>query len=177
MKQDYLMIGEIVKPQGIRGELKVRSLSDDPARFEELTSVFLEMNGQRTERTVLKARVQGQDVYLTLQDVPDRNAAELLRGATLWVDRDHARVLSEDEVFIADILGARAVDTKGNPIGVLREVMPCASADIFCFETEDGSLMVPALKTVLLDINVEEGIITLDEDRLSEVGLYEGRHS
>ena len=177
MKQNYLMIGEIVKPQGIRGEVKVRPLTDDPARFLDLETVFLEEKGQRRECPVVGARVQGEEVYLRLRGCEDRNAAELLRGVTLWVDRAHARELQEDEMFIADILGASAVDTQGNPIGTLREVMPCASADIFCFDTLKGTLMVPALKTVLLEVDGEAGRIVLDENRLSEVGLYEDRHS
>ena len=107
-----------------------------------------------------------------LEGVRDRNAAEAMRGVKLWVDRAHARELGEDEVYIADILGAEACDTQGNRVGTLREVLTPGGVD-----TPTGTLMAPALKTVLLELDAEGGRIVLDEKRLEEVGLYEDRRS
>ena len=112
-----------------------------------------------------------------LEGVRDRNAAEALRGVKLWVDRAHARELGEDEVYIADILGAEAYDTQGGRVGTLREVLTPGGVDVFVFDTPTGTLMVPALKTVLLELDAENGKIVLDEKRLEEVGLYEDRRS
>lgn len=177
MKQPYLLLGEIVRPQGIRGEVKVRHYTNSPDRFYDLETVYLSQNGGYTPIAVTSARVQGEDVYLTLEGVADRNAAEKLRGVSLWIDRANARELGEDEVFIADILGARAVDTQGNALGVLREVLTPGGVDVFVFDTPTGTLMVPALKTVLKTIDADQGLIVLDETRLEEVALYEDRHS
>jgi 16S rRNA processing protein RimM len=89
------------------------------------------------------------------------------------VDRAHARPLPEDEVFIADILGAKAFDTKGNPVGVLKDVLTPGGVDVFVFKTPKGTLMTPGLKDVLQEVNVEEGRIVLNEVRLAEVSLYQ----
>ena len=177
MKQDYLLLGEIVRPQGIRGEVKVKHYTDDPERFYDLETVFLRRGESYLPIEVLEARVQKDDVYLLLDGVSDRNEAEKLRGSQLFVDRANAKELDEDEVFIADILGAKAYDTKGNEIGVLKDVLTPGGVDVFVFKTPKGNLMMPALKTVLLELNAEEGRIVLDENRLSEVALYEDRHS
>ena len=177
MKQDYLLLGEIVRPQGIRGEVKVRHYTDDPERFYDLDVVFLKRGESYDEMTVTDARVQGDDVYLKLEGIDDRNEAEKLRNIQLWVDRDNAVELGEDEVFIADILGAKAYDTKGNEIGVLQDVLTPGGVDVFVFKTKKGTLMTPALKEVLLVMDAEEGRIVLDEAKLEEVGLYEDRHS
>ena len=123
------------------------------------------------------ARVREDDVFLMLEGVRDRNAAEALRGVKLWVDRAHARELGEDEVYIADILGAEAYDTQGGRVGTLREVLTPGGVDVFVFDTPTGTLMAPALKTVLLELDAEGGRIVLDEKRLEEVGLYEDRRS
>lgn len=126
----------------------------------------------------LRARACAEDdVFLMLEGVRDRNAAEALRGVKLWVDRAHARELGEDEVYIADILGAEAYDTQGNRVGTLREVLTPGGVDVFVFDTPTGTLMAPALKTVLLELDAEGGRIVLDEKRLEEVGLYEDRRS
>ena len=177
MKQEYLLLGEIVRPQGIRGEVKVRHYTDDPERFYDLDVVFLKRGETYEEMTVSDARVQGDDVYLKLEGIDDRNEAEKLRGVQLWVDRENAVELGEDEVFIADILGAKAFDTKGNPVGVLKDVLTPGGVDVFVLKTPKGTLMFPALKEVLLEMNADEGRLVLDENKLEEVALYEDRHS
>lgn len=177
MKQAYLLLGEIVRPQGIRGEVKLKHYTDDPERFLELETVYRQEGENYVPMTVTGARVHKDDVYLTLKGVEDRNDAEKLRGLKLWIDRAHARELGQDEVFIADILGAKAYDTKGTELGALKEVLTPGSVDVFVFDTPKGTLMVPALKTVLLTLDAENGRIVLDENRLSEVALYEDRDS
>lgn len=177
MKHEYLLLGEVVRPQGIRGEVKLKHYTDGPERFLELETVYREERGAYAPISVTGARVNGDDVYLTLEGVDDRNAAERMRGVKLWVDRAHARPLSQDEVYIADILGAKAYDTKGAEIGTLKEVLTPGGVDVFVFETSRGTLMTPALKTVLLTLDAENGKIVLDEERLKEVGLYEDRDS
>lgn len=177
MKQEYLLLGEIVRPQGIRGEVKVRHYTDDPERFLDLEMVYLKRGDKYEAVNVLDARVQKDDVYLALEGVEDRNEAEKLRGVQLWVDRENAVELGEDEVFIADILGAKAFDTQGNALGVLKDVLTPGGVDVFVLKTPRGTLMFPALKTVLLELNPDEGRIVLDENRLEEVALYEDRHS
>ncbi|MBR6570845.1 MAG: 16S rRNA processing protein RimM [Clostridia bacterium] len=177
MKQDYLLLGEIVRPQGIRGEVKVRHYTDDPDRFHDLDVVFLKRGDRYEQMTVTDSRVQGDDVYLKLEGIDDRNEAEKLRNIQLWVDRENAVELGEDEVFIADILGAKAFDTKGNPVGVLKDVLTPGGVDVFVLKTPKGTLMFPALKEVLLEMNADEGRLVLDENKLEEVALYEDRHS
>ncbi|MEG2718458.1 MAG: ribosome maturation factor RimM [Clostridia bacterium] len=173
MKQEYLLLGEIVRPQGIRGEVKLRHYTDDPERFLSLNAAYRLEQGNYQSVSILGARVQQDDVFLTLEGVSDRNEAEKYRGVKLYIDRAHARRLHQDEVFIADILGATAFDTKGNVLGTLKEVLTPGGVDVFVFTTPHGTLMVPALKTVLLTTDAENGRIVLDETKLSEVALYE----
>ncbi len=177
MKQAYLLLGEIVRPQGIRGEVKVKHFTDDPYRFEDLQTVFMKRGDRYEPIGVTGARVQKDDVYLMLEGVLDRNEAEKLRGVQLWVDRENAVELTEDEVFIADILGAKAYDTKGNEIGVLKDVLTPGGVDVFVFQTKKGTMMMPALKAVILTMDADEGKIVLNEEKLPEVALYEDSDS
>ena len=177
MKQEYLLLGEIVRPQGIHGEVKVKHYTDDPERFFDLEDVFLKRGDKYEPAVVTGARVNGDDVFLSIEGVNERNEAENLRGVQLWVDRDNAVELGEDEVFIADILGAKAFDTKGNKLVVLKDVLTPGGVDVFVLKTPKGTLMFPALKEVLLVMDAEEGKLVLDENKLEEVALYEDRHS
>ena len=82
--------------------------------------------------------------------------------------------LSEDENFICELEGLTAVDTQGTRIGTLREVLtPNSVCDVYVFDTDRGEMMIPALRRVVREVDVEKGIIVLDEGVLPEVAVYE----
>lgn len=172
MLDDYLIIGEVLKPQGIRGEVKLRPLTDDPGRFTGLTRVFIK-RGQGFEPVDIRVtRVHEDFVYLYVQGVEDRDGAEALRGTLLYIDRAHA-VKQEDAEFICDLIGCQAVDTCGNPVGVLCEVLQPGGSDVYRFQTPKGYLMLPALNRVILEVDVSRKHMLLDAERVMEMGVWE----
>lgn len=173
MLQPYLLLGTIVKPQGVRGEVKLRHETDDPERFVALDTVYRREGETYVPMTVLDARVSGDDAYLTLEGVEDRDAAEKLRGLALYIDREHARPLAENEVFIVDMLGMKAVDTEGREIGTLTDVLQNRGTDVLVFQTPRGSMMAPFLKRLVVSLDVSAGVMVLSSQALPEVALYE----
>ena len=99
--KEYLMIGQVIKPQGVRGEIKVLPLTDDPERF------------------------------LCLAGVEDRDAAEALRGRELFVPRAEAAPLPEGRYYIADLIGMQVVDEAGRELGRLADVMQAGGNDVY----------------------------------------------
>ena len=95
---DKLNVGEILKPQGIRGELKVKPFTDDAEMFRDFERIFVE----ETPYKVLSVRTGGDMVFLGLKGVADRNAAELLRGKQLYIPREDAPVPEEREMCLAN---------------------------------------------------------------------------
>jgi len=174
MQSEYLQIGEIVKPQGIRGEVKLRAMTSDMDRYARLETVYLKEGKSFVPRKVLKGRSYDGFAFLTLEGVTDRNQAELLRGTEVYVDREHAVELDEDENFICDLEGLEAYDTQGNPIGTLREVLtPNQICDVYVFDTPRGEMMIPALRRVVKEVDLDEEKIILDETVLPEVAVWE----
>ncbi len=173
--KDYLLLGAVVRPQGLKGEVKLRHETGDASRFFSLQSAMLMHKGAFAPVRVLSARLSGEDVYLTLEGVEDRAAAEALRGAELYVDREHARTLDTGEAFIADLIGLKAVDTQGNAIGTLTDVLKPGGTDVLVFQTPEGPLMAPHLKKLVKEITSDR--IVLDEAVLPEVGVYENRRA
>ncbi len=171
---EYLQIGEIVRPQGIRGEVKLRAMSSDPERYARLERVYLLEDGAYVPYDVLKGRCSAGFAVLALDGVSDRNRAEALRGVKVFVDRAHAIDLDEDENFIEDLIGLRAVDTQGREIGTLRDVLqPNSICDVYAFDTPRGEMMIPALKRVVKAVDLEAGTIVLNEAVLPEVAVWE----
>ena len=108
---ERLIIGEVLKPQGIRGELKIKTYTDFPEDIKSFGKVYI----GGVEYRILSFRIgEGGFAYLGLRGVPDRNAAELLRGQKIEGDREDAPALEEGRYYIVDILGLDAVTEEGN---------------------------------------------------------------
>ncbi|MGI6150513.1 MAG: ribosome maturation factor RimM [Christensenellales bacterium] len=171
----YLRIGLVLKPQGIKGELKVLPLTDDPRRFTQLKEIYLEgAKGGYEKRALLSANVREDAVYCAISGVEDRNAAETLRNRYLCVDRENAVKLSKDRYFVCDIIGCSVWDSSGNPLGILEEVLQTGANDVYAIRQENGkSVLVPALKKLLVLVDIDEKRIVLDAEVMKEVALYE----
>lgn len=164
-------IGRVLKPQGIRGEVKIAALTDDPSRFELLKSADVGGRALRVE----KVRVGNDGVYVKFAGVDDRNAAELLRGKFVSVDRAAAVPLEAGEFYIADLIGAELRERgKACSIGIIKSVESFGAADVVTVELTNGKNMSFAF-TAALDAELDEQrkILSVDGKRLGEVAVYE----
>ena len=171
MLSNYLVIGEILKPQGVKGELKVRPITCDPFRFEELNHVFIESGEGYKTVNIKPVRIDADAVYLLFEGVRDRNAAENWRGKLLYIDRENAVQLPEDTEFICDLIGCAATDDEGVAWGTLVEVLQPGASDVYVLRGEKGDVMVPALKSVVLDVDVKNKTMRLSANRMREVAV------
>ena len=171
--KEYIEVGQIVKPQGIKGEVKLIPLTDDPMRFEGENTFYFEENGAYTPVVARFSRFDGQAVYLFIDGVNDRNAAEKLRGRYLLVDRAHAAKLDDDEYFIVDLIGIKGFDETGKGYGILKEVMQPGGNDVYVFVDKAArkEYLIPALTSVVISTDPEKGEMVFDSKRLSEVSV------
>ena len=173
MLSEYLMIGEITKPQGVRGEVKVRPCTCAPDRFDGLEQVYIKQGETYKPLTIHVNRLTQDAVYMTVEGVRDRDAAEKLRGTLLYIDRAHAVELDEDSTFLCDLYGLRGVVNDGRDLGELTDVMQPGGNDVYVFKGPLGEVLVPALKSVVLAVDLEAGEMRLDGRRLDEVAVFD----
>lgn len=163
---DKLNVGEVLKPQGIRGELKVKPFTDDAEVFRAFSQVFV---GDVLYK-VLSVRTGGGAVFLGLKGVADRNAAELLRGKQLYILREDAPAPAEGRYYIADLLGCTLVAQDGEELGTLTDVRQAAT-DIYTVRMGEREVMFPAADGVITAVDPEGGTITVDKKRFYEVAV------
>ena len=175
MLSERLLVGIVVKPQGIAGQVKIKPETDDPDRFLLLDTIEVQKAQGQPAISVSIEQVAVRDgfVYATLDGSASRNEAESQRGWLLSVPRDQAIALPPDHHFIADLVGCQAVDTQGKALGVLTEVLQPGANDVYVVATDKGRLLVPALRHVILSVDVAAKIILADADRLWEVSIFE----
>ena len=170
---EYLMIGEILRPQGVRGEAKVRPWTDDPEAFLRWKTLYLREGGGYRAVAARCSRVHDGFAYVTLEGCSGPEDVEKLRGHELWIDRAHAAPLDEGEVYISDLIGCEAVDGGGRSVGRLKDVLQHGPVDVYVFDTPRGEMMAPALLRAFPEVDVAARRILVDAEALREVAVYE----
>ena len=173
MLSTHLVIGEITKPQGVRGELKVRPITADPGRFEGLETAWLKRGDAYEPVRLTVSRVTPEAVFLYIDGIRDRTEAEKLRGELLYVDRAHALELDEDSTFLCDLIGLQGLTDDGRDLGRIRDVMQPGGNDVYVFRGPLGEVLVPALKSVVAGVDLEAGVMCLVGARLNEVAVFD----
>ena len=110
-----VLLGRIAGAHGIRGEVVIHAFTDPP----ENVAAYGPLADETGTHTFLieGTRVSGKGVVARIAGVPDRNAAEALRGTSLYVDRDRLPATAEEDFYHADLIGLAAVDRDGKRIG------------------------------------------------------------
>ena len=158
-KEELLKVGVITTTHGVRGEVKVFPTTDDPKRFKKLKKVIL-FTKDYSEKKVESVKFFKQFVFVRFEGLDDINDVEQFKRCPMLVTREHAVPLEEDEYFIADLVGLTIVDDSGVTIGKLINVIETGANDVYEVKTEDGgTVLLPAIKDCILDVDMEEGII------------------
>lgn len=151
-------MGAIVGPHGIRGDVKLRPLTEFPERIPKLKELRLRFpDGHEELRKILKVRSQ-HDVFLVLfEGVATRNDAEALRGCQTVIPLEDAAPLAEGRYYEYQILGLRVVTPDDEELGTVREIIPGASNDVYVA----GEYMIPATHDAILRLAPEDGVIVV----------------
>ena len=172
-KTDYLAIGRIIAPHGIRGEVKVELLTDFPERFKVGSRAFLGTGTDDvTARPVKLAAVRPHKggLLIKLDVVPDRNAAELVRGRYLLIPAADAMPLGEHENYLHDLIGLRVETSDGQLLGELKEVLFTGANDVYVVRGPAGEVLLPAIRDVVLqvDLPARRMVVALPEGLLAD---------
>ena len=155
--ETMLRVGVISSTHGVRGEVKVYPTTDDPERFLDLEEVILDTGRERLPLKIENVKFFKNMVILKFKGYDNINDIEKYKGRDLYITRDQAVELEEDEYFIADLIGMSVVAEDGTVLGTLADVMPTGANDVYVVRTENGKeLLIPAIKECILNVDVEE---------------------
>lgn len=158
MKPERLVVGRIAKAHGIRGEVAIDVLSDEPARFTPGARVF----AGESELTVSTSRDHQGRLLVLFEEVPDRNMAESLKGAELTIPIDEARALNDEWSFYPhDLTGLAVTDENGNALGTMDRVEESPASDIWVVRTAGREVLVPAVRDIVVRVDLDHGTIVL----------------
>ena len=158
--EDLLQVGVITSTHGVRGEVKVFPTTDDNARFKKLKDCYLEYKNEMLPIKVQGAKFFKNMVILKFDGIDNINDVEKYKQCKLYVDREHAVALEENEYFMTDLIGLQVQKEDGTALGTLTEIIPTGANDVYVIDLKDGrELLLPAIKQCILEVNVEDGFM------------------
>ena len=153
--EDLFRVGVIANTHGIRGEVKVFPTTDDPKRYEWLKEVLLDTGKEKLPLEISRVRFFKNLVIVKFKGIDNINDIEKYKGSDLFVTRENAVPLEEDEYYIADIIGAVAYTEDGEKFGILKDVLETGAKLVYVIGHEGKDVLVPAIPDCVKDVDVE----------------------
>jgi 16S rRNA processing protein RimM len=161
-----LRVGRLTKAHGLKGAIKLELFTDDPGRRFVPGAVFTlqvptssPWHGKTIE--LVELRWYNQHAVGFFKDVPDREAAEALAKAILWIDQDSTEQTDEEDAWYDHQLVGLAVVRDGVQIGTLTRLEHLPAQDLLIVKTAAGEVMIPFVKAIVPSVDVAAGIITI----------------
>lgn len=155
----FLVVGRVVRPHGVRGEIRVEPDTDFPEHLLALREVTLRKGDASMSARVSSTRPHGSSVLLKLEGIDTLDAASAWRDAAVTVRREKAAPLEAGRHYVSDVLGLRVETEDGRILGTVADVLRTGSNDVYVVRSGERELLVPAISTVVLSIDVDGGRI------------------
>lgn len=137
---ELICIATLKKPYGIKGWLWVFSHMQNHSDIFALSPWYLRTATGFKPLTVQQWRVQGSGLVASFEQVPDRNTAETMQGATIWAPKACLPALADDEYYWSDLIGLRVVNEEGEYLGVVKNLFETAAHDMMTVVPKPDSI-------------------------------------
>lgn len=152
--KDLIEIGQVAKPQGLKGFIKINPFTDNMQKFENYKRVFI----KNIEYKIEDLKYNKNQVIIKLKGIDSVEEAEKLRNLYLYIDKSDLAELPEDSYYIVDLIGLEVFNEENNELlGKIEDVFPTGSNDVYVVRSEIGKqILLPAIKDVIKDVNIKD---------------------
>jgi 16S rRNA processing protein RimM len=149
-----ITIGKVVKPWGVKGELKVEPLTDFLDRFKDLSRVFLvSPAGREIAYDVISVRYANNVPFLLLAGYNTPEKARILNGWFIKIPREEAVPLSEGSYYWFDIYGMEVFSEQGKKLGKITDIFKTGSNDVYVMTNGNKEIYIPATREVIKQVD------------------------
>lgn len=158
--EDMLRIGVVIKPHGVRGEVKVYPTTDEVSRFKKTDEVIL-----ITKKGNLTLHVEGVKffkniVIVKFKEFHNMDEVEALRSCDLMVTRENALPLKEGQFYFCDVIGAKVEEEDGTFIGHVTDIIETGANPVFSVTMKDKKeVLLPVIPDCVKKVDTKEGIV------------------
>jgi len=162
----YLVLGKIERPHGIRGELRVRVITDYPERILDMETVYIGDDPMQPEAEIYNietVRFHQNHLLIKFAEIYDRDDADAMRNLLLLIDVEDAVPLEDDEVYLYQLIGMVVQLQDGTKLGKIKDVIETGANDVYVLKRKkQKDLLIPAHSETVLEINLEAGLVTVE---------------
>jgi 16S rRNA processing protein RimM len=157
---EFLIIGKIIRPHGIRGEVAMRVMTAHPERLPKIETLYV--GEKRLPHRVKQIRSHKQGMLLLLEGMADRDEAETLRGQFVYIHIKNAVPLEDGEYYLFQIEGIRVITDTGEELGHLTDLIETGANDVYVVTTPDSrEILLPVIPEVIRRVDIPAGIMTV----------------
>ena len=162
VEDEWVAVGKVVGVFGIGGEVKVEAFTSFPERFAETPLLYA--GARHTPYKVLRAHPHKRHMLLQLEGTQSIEAAERLRGLTLYIPADQIHALPENQYYLHDVVGLRVLHVNGRELGTVTDVLLTGGVDLFVVESSQTGreILLPAVKEFIRSVNIPAGVVEVD---------------
>lgn len=146
-----VLVGRVLAPWGLRGQLRVYPETANPERFRRGAWLFVDGTPRRVETS--RTHQRGH-VVLRFEGVSTPEAADEFRGAELTVPEADAQPLGEDWYYHFQLLGLTVVTDDGRELGVLAQVLETGANDVYIVRRDGREVLIPAIADVVIEVDL-----------------------
>ena len=155
---EFITIGQILAPWGIKGRLKVKAVTDFPQRFTPSSQVYI----NRQPMTVDSAEWHKGRAIIKLSTVDSIEDAQRLRGQPVEIHHSQLYPLPEGEYYHFQLVGLEVWTTQGELLGTITEVLTAESNDNYVVRGAKGEILIPAIEDVVKSIDLNKGRMLIE---------------
>ena len=156
--ETFILVGHIIKPIGLHGEISVSVRSDTPDRF--ISGAIIYIDGHAHE--ILKSRPTNKGIVLKLGEIDSLVEAEKLRNKALYVDELQVPIPPDGSYYYYQVIGIQVYTVKGTYLGEVTEIIRTGSNDVYATSGGPRNLLIPALDSVIVHVDIKSRQMTVD---------------
>ena len=165
--KDFILIGKIAGVHGVRGNVKVVSYAESPDVFETVRPfLVIDARGASHHHTIDWVKSHGRGFIMAFHDIQDRETAETLLQAGIYIKKSDLPDLEEDTYYWYQLIGLSVKDLNGTFLGRIESVMETGSNDVYVVKDENRGasyeVLVPALGSVVRSVDLGQGVMTVE---------------
>jgi len=164
--KNKISIGYVSAAHGVKGEVRIVPLTDFPERFDGMEVLSLYLNGAPLRRLNVSRvrRHEGKGELIVESDVPNRNEAERLVGASVLIEPEDRVPLPEGSFWVDDLIGLSVVDKKeGKVLGVVEDLLSAGGNEVYEIRDENGKRhYIPAVGDFVKEIDLPSGKMSVE---------------
>ncbi len=160
--EDLIIFGKIVRPHGIKGEVKIVPMIPWPDGFRVTGSIFLEGSSQNQWVEIEHGRWGKDGAVVKIRQVQDRNTAESLRTFMVKISRDKMPALSSNGHYDHELIGLKMMTRSGEMVGIVKKVLHLPAQDVYEIESSKGMVMIPAVDAFIKKIDLKKQVMVIE---------------